>query len=322
MDFEETYRKYLEYSEKLRIKRYLFKNNLNDYRYLENALNEIYKFLKLCACEFYNPSTGRIDRFYKIMVEQVKLIERTLVPKNYFIIPSNPIYTFKNNVPLKPKTDDADLILDWLVYMARSSYARQSFWSRSDKNIDNLTFENECEDMSKIILKICQENGIECKIKRINPGFEDTARLYDGIKYHDVCVVTLSKKEYLVDCTYRQFFMLKGNSFDRIGVPYLSNACPGIFMTLNNSRMEVANRVLTRGWIPLKDEYAKNYFDGFALSFRNGIYYEETGDYSYTTNYSALDYANFLNGLDNQVNHEGEKVLRMQTVPTSFNIEK
>ena len=90
-------------------------------------------------------------------------------------------------------------------------------------------------------------------------------------------------------------------------------------MTLNNFRLELSNTLLSRGWIRLTDENIKNYFDGFALSFRNGIYYDKSRDYSYTTNYSASDYVSFLKGIDNQVKHEGEEVLKKQLTISQYN---
>lgn len=174
--------------------------------------------------------------------------------------------------------------------------------------------------MSKTIAVICAENGIECVIKRINPGFALTAKLHNGINYHDIFIITINNEHFLVDCTYRQFFMLKWNSLERIGIPYLSNAKPGIFMALSNNRLRLADNLLKRGWISLNKDNTKNYFDGFALSYRNGFYYNQTGDYSFTTSYTSLDYANFLEVSDNQVNHEGEKVLRLQTGISKYHL--
>ena len=62
----------------------------------------------------------------------------------------------------------------------------------------------------------------------------------------------------------------------------------------------------------MNEENIKNYFDGFAISFRNGTFYDLTEDYSYTTNYSPYDYLRFINGYDSQYHHEGEEVLGYQ----------
>ena len=114
--------------------------------------------------------------------------------------------------------------------------------------------------------------------------------------------------------------MLKWNSLERIGIPFLSSAKPGIFMTLNDNRMFLADKLLKRGWIHLTEDNIKNYFDGFALSYRNGFYYDETDDYSFTTNYTSSDYVNFLEGKDSQVNHEGERVLKLQKEMSKYHI--
>ena len=59
----------------------------------------------------------------------------------------------------------------------------------------------------------------------------------------------------------------------------------------------------------------KCYFDGFALSFRNGHFYEQTNDFSYTTFYTLDDYKRFLDGEDNQINHESNYTLKLQSIP-------
>ena len=48
-------------------------------------------------------------------------------------------------------------------------------------------------------------------------------------------------------------------------------------------------------------------------------YYDETGDYSFTTNYNDIDYINFLNGTDSQVNHEGKEVIQKQLKLSQYN---
>ena len=57
----------------------------------------------------------------------------------------------------------------------------------------------------------------------------------------------------------------------------------------------------------------------FGFLFRNGLYYDETGDYSFTTNYNDIDYINFLNGTDSQVNHEGKEVIQKQLKLSQYN---
>lgn len=318
MTIEQLWDKESEYYEQLKIYRKKIIENKNNYKLLEEIMNEIYKFLKAIAPVFFKSGNviNAVELYHELTTE-VKFIE-SYIPDRYFIIPSEPTFIYQKEKRHIPNLNDTEDILDWLVYMAREEYVYTSFWTKKT-SIEGLSFENECTNMSNKIASLCSEFGIDCKIKRINPGFEETARLYNGSNYHDICIVTINGEFFLIDCTYRQFFMLRGNSLERIGIPYLSNTKLGIFMTLNNFRLELSNTLLSRGWIRLTDENIKNYFDGFALSFRNGIYYDKSRDYSYTTNYSASDYVSFLKGLDNQVKHEGEEVLKKQLTISQYN---
>lgn len=311
MELDLIYEKYDKYEEILKKYNQVIMANKNNYNILLRTMDKIYKFLKSVAPIFYETDDCiDLSAFFGTLATMVRNIE-SHIPDSHFIIASEPDFIYRKNKPSKPHTNNPEIILDWLVYMARERYAYTSFWTKK-ASIEGLSFQDECVDMCKNIKFICDENNIECIIKRINPGFLDTARLCNGTNYHDICIVTLNGFRFLVDCTYRQFFMLKWNSLERIGVPFLSTTKPGTFMIMNDERLNVANTILKRGWIVLTPENIKNYFDGFAISFRNGLYYKETGDYSYTTNYNAHNYEDFLEGQDNQVNHEGKLVLGRQ----------
>lgn len=86
-------------------------------------------------------------------------------------------------------------------------------------------------------------------------------------------------------------------------------------MIVNESRIKVAEKILRDGWIKLEGNVLKDYLDGFALSYRNGLYYQKTEDFSYETRYSVNDYKNFLNGWDSQLNHESRLFLDSQKIP-------
>ena len=53
----------------------------------------------------------------------------------------------------------------------------------------------------------------------------------------------------------------------------------------------------------------------FTVSFRNGLYYENTNDFSFTAPYSVEDYVKFLHGENSQLNIEGEENLGYQRRP-------
>jgi hypothetical protein len=139
--------------------------------------------------------------------------------------------------------------------------------------------------------------------------------LYNGAGYHYFNIVTISDKKYLVDCTYKQFFKTDKASLERLGIPLFCPPYPGTFMLLDEKRKEVAKTILKQGWIEATDENLKCYFDGFTISFRNGLYYENLGKISYDTDYTVEDYIRFIKGSDSQLKHENEECLGFQRKP-------
>ena len=149
----------------------------------------------------------------------------------------------------------------------------------------------------------------------IEPGFLKDSPLFNQRKKHCCNLVKVNGELYLVDCTYAQFFLQKDCILERLGIPMLSGCAPGTFMLIDETRKMVAKKLLKDGWIKATPEVIKAYMDGFALSFRNGLYYEETRDFTYTTDYTTEDYLRFLFGEDNQLHYEEESYLGFQNRP-------
>ena len=89
----------------------------------------------------------------------------------------------------------------------------------------------------------------------------------------------------------------------------------GVYMLMTEDSKKIANELLSNGYIEINEETLKIYLDPFAISFRNGLYYEQTQDFSYTTDYDADDYMEFLWGNDNQLNYEDQNCLGYQNRP-------
>lgn len=293
-------------------------NNKQNKETIQRKLEEMYRHLRAFAPLFYDKQCNYFDSYYDMLIDILVFTEKMFVPENLFTIPSEPTFTYKKRVINKPRTNNVEKILDWLVYKARQNYANLSVLYK-DTMVQYSSFEGECNYMSTMINTICEDYNIPCKIVRINPGFEKDAHLYKDCKFHDICIITLNGEDYIIDCTYRQFFMIKNCSLERIGVPFISGTTAGAFMTLNSDRLDLAQILLKRGWIKLTPENIKNYFDGFALSFRNGHYYDETKDYSYTTLYTSQNYLDFIEGTDSQLKHESQLVLSFQTTISHYN---
>lgn len=85
-------------------------------------------------------------------------------------------------------------------------------------------------------------------------------------------------------------------------------------MLLNEERENVAKELLKKGYIILTPDTLKHYLDGFTLSFRNGLYYEQNG-ISYTTPYTYEQYLDFLYTDASLTDYEDRSLLGYQKRP-------
>lgn len=288
-----------------------FERYQNQSSILSSNMIEIYEFIKgICPYFFVN---GKIDSSYQFLINELILCES--------LLRKFPLTNIKldSNFDLDDSFDTCSSvkeILDKIVYIARKFIVD----SNSYCNINDIDLTNNCKIVSTFINNLCNSLGIKSRLVKISPGFSEEANLLDGHGYHYFVIVTINNKEYLIDCTYSQFFNLSQNILQRIGIVGLVSCNPGTFMIMNNSRMQLAYQLLQNGWIEFNQENIKNYFDGFALSYRNGLYYEQNKDNKYTTNYTYIDYLNFINGQDNQINHESIETLGIQKRPLSYHM--
>lgn len=202
-------------------------------------------------------------------------------------------------------------VLDYLDYVVY--YTRKRLIGNLDlrKHYDKYDVMNMCEVASNHVKEAAKRCDLKCHVVRIDPGFDEEANLFDGNGYHYFNIIEHGNTYYLVDVSYKQFFIENDTRLERMGVPYVFPPLAGIYMTLDHLRTQVATVINKYGWIELTDDVLKAYLDGFALSYRNALYYEDK-DLRYETNYTAKDYKNFLIYEDSQVRHEGTRVLGYQ----------
>lgn len=187
-----------------------------------------------------------------------------------------------------------------------NSACKKRFNGYLDRKFD---YTGHCGEIACEIRGLCKKFGIDHQTIIINPLFDKKSyspfeeKLGDSVR-HFASLIKLNDKRYLVDITYRQFFMINQNNIKRIGVPYLNSCNPGFFMMKNESYKKIAQHLINFGWIEATDQNLKAYFDGFAISFRNGIYYEDMKDFIFKTDYRAEDYISFLNGDGSQLEKE------------------
>ncbi len=275
-------------------------------------MKDLYSYIKKESIYFYKG--GYMDCGYKNLMDLIIDCENNL-PK-IFLLNVEPTYVSDSFDISSISHKNAELILDIIVKKVRNILCQLvNFGKAIIYPIQNCDLTNFCEISSNIVLNFCKHFNIECEIKIIEPAFVKNSRLLENSGFHYFNIVTINDRKYLVDCTYSQFFLLERNFLERIGVPMLSGCNVGTFMLMERKRKKVAEKILADGWVLLDKGVMKTYLDGFAIKYRNGLYYEDTQDFTYRTNYTDEDYENFLNGNDNQTNHEKILYLGYQKQP-------
>jgi len=202
--------------------------------------------------------------------------------------------------------------IEYIVWRARRELMDKCGKVKHHFSFDTIDETNWCGIISKKVKKICYSLGVECKLVKIVPGYTEAIKLYNGFGYHYFTIIKIEGLYYLVDCTYRQFFKLERCLLNRLGIPNIMSCSPGAYMVMNASRKETALQLLKKGYILLNKENFKNYLDGFTLSFRNGLYYENMDELHYDVSYTVDDYEGFLKGEDCQIFHEPISYLGFQ----------
>lgn len=164
----------------------------------------------------------------------------------------------------------------------------------------------ECEDSSSRVI-------LDCTSK----GFKDTTYLapnkYVGGEGHNCTIANLNGKSYLIDCTYRQFFV-KGNFKDHCG----------IYMLDDKKRKEVAEQILKFGWIEATPENIKAYMDGYTMAERKS--FDETGisadEYIEMLKNSEYNPINIISKGVEKPTKPLENVTHEDKIPIVYNIEE
>lgn len=239
----------------------------------------------------------------------------------YFIIDSKTNFTKIDNIKELALNRSLDSfgsekeLLDFIVNYARNMLMvehKQHIKLSKREGFDALDLVDLCRDASFFVEIICCILKVPYKIVKIDPGFDESLNLFNGSGYHYVVIVTLNGKDYLVDCTYKQFFEVRGSLLEAMGIIGFNALDAGYYMMIDDSRRKTASELINNGWIALTEINMKNYFDGFTLAARNASFYDNLGYVDFTTSYTANDYENFIFGDDNQANHEAIETLGYQ----------
>ncbi len=265
----------------------------NDYHSLVMELDDAYNIMKEAAATL---CVGKNSLIYEKLRD--RLIDCEDLCDDTFIIESCPDFDacdkrfFGKSVNSIPRKQ----LIEFIVWFNRcrlfDNIQDQAY--QEDQDFFSFPLTDYCKLSASIVSLLCKTLNVECEIIKIPPGFTDRYELYGGNGFHYFCLITIDDVKYVVDTTYRQFFTLDSNNINRMGVMGLDGCNPGIYMLMNPSRRKTAYSILKKGYVLATDENLKNYFDGFALSYRNGLYYEDLGEADYSTTYSVSDYFAFL----------------------------
>ena len=276
-------------------------------------LDELYREYKMRSPEYFDGK--EFDLYWSIYFDRLCSFVRDM-PLEYIIDASvanyeKPLLDSKKINCNNAGNYDIEDVLDYLVYCGRCKISDGG----NIESFDSMDIEGQCKKTSKNVDKMASKLQLKHQLVRIDPGFTCDNLLFNGYGFHYYNLIESNNQEYLIDISYKQFFKKNRCSLERLGMPFYFPPFAGTFMAMDEKRRKVAETLLKRGWIKLTDEIYKAYLDGFTMSYRNGIYYEEKGEVVYETDYTIDDYRNFLAGIDNQVNHEGKHVLGYQLRP-------
>ena len=235
--------------------------NRNDI--IENAMDAIYN-------HFATYSEKELNKFNL----QLELFEfESLLEDEFLPLASEPIYNESSNPEFPKKIEsepDAEQAMDYLVHHTRKKLAKFN-------DLKTSTLSKQCFDTSYNFEEICQENNINTIHFGVNQN------LSNGMFHHfSIARFPLSDgtyKQYLVDCTYRQFFTKAKSNPKRIGVMRgPAKGCSiGSYMMMTPERKEIAETILQKGYIEATPEVLKEYFDAIIYSGRDKSFYDENG---------------------------------------------
>ncbi len=311
IDFKNKYEKYGSYGQEI----INMLNEFDDLDYHDNSafdkIGKFYKYIKLITPEFC---------YDEEKVELLRLLakEKTWIEIKFSdnaIIDELPDFNYDGHLPNYNLDvyDSVEKLLDEIVYLARVHLIKPLY---NFESLINFNLVNKCKKTSELIVQCANDFKLDARLVVIDAAFSKTDLLYDdGSGYHFFVIVTIDDEQYLIDCTYSQFFSWYENNINRLGNYCYRGCCVGSYALENVEIEKVSRTILRKGWIKATEDNLKHYLDGFVLMYRNGLYYENLGAAVYEVDYNIDTYYNFLFGDDSQLKHEGRKYLGFQPHP-------
>lgn len=247
-----------------------------------------------------------------LIAQKLSFIRWSYIPDEYIICESNFDYHVIQN-SLKYKFENSEEFLKFIILLTRKIFMNK-YINKIFNDINEIDLANSCEAFSELVKEVCEEYQIKCDIVKIDAGFSKRSKIFQGHGYHYFNIVSFEGKRYIVDCSYRQFFSLRRNIPECLGVLDFDTLNLGYYMINSEEKKLIAEKIVKDGFVELTEETFKHYLDGFTLSFRNGLFYETNGGLVLDTPYTYDDYINLLFCDHDLIKYEGRENLGFQKV--------
>ena len=159
----------------------------------------------------------------------------------------------------KLSKEESEVILDFYVSEARNAMAEVL-----GLDLENDPLINKCDVAQKLLGSSLEKVGVTVYPK------ETRSVISNECLGHSFLVVRISDNDYLVDITYRQFFIKENCDIDRLNMVddlVIESPDPGYFASREPIR-GTAKTILEKGYAPLNGTTAKHYCDTFYFSKR------------------------------------------------------
>lgn len=244
---------------------------------------------------------------------RLSFIRWSAIPSKSIICKSNFDYYIENKKNEYKQETDEDF-LKFLILLIRKRFM-EKYISKYIKDINEIDLADTCLDFSELVKGVCDFYCIDCIVVKIDAGFSKQHEIFQCHGYHYFDIVTFKDKKYIVDCSYRQFFSLRRNIPECLGVMDFDTLNLGYYMVNSSEKREIAEKIVKEGFIELTEHNFKHYLDGFTLSFRNGLFYEQNGGLTCDTCYTYDDYIKLLFYNYDLIQLEGRENLGFQKKP-------
>ncbi len=255
------------------------------------AADELYTNLKTLADKYYHRKN--LPFSFRYLSSELIAFDSLLPSESIITVPP---YDFSKTIPKPHNLDNPEEVLDYIIFKTRNYlYDKVSFNNRDALKFEDYDLQGECKEAIRFINTLALDLNIDFRNIMINPAFNYNWGFNYGGNHH-LTLLYFNEEAYLVDPTISQFTLQKRCNLNVLGVPLIPLCAPGIFMMYDELRKKVLKTILQKGYIKCTEEVMKSYMDSFLLSFRNGLFYERTGDFSFTMSYSSADYEKLLSG--------------------------